>query len=173
RPYRADVVARRARATDALRLFGDQGWNDRDGTHLGARTRARWYHRECGGTRADRGHRDVPQCRSKGQRTREGACRGHSGEATGPQRRCPAGCDVLLRSGQWLCDWPDALCLRRSERGHHRHLGYTSQEDGMNRIFLVSRSSLQLLVGVDTETDLAENTIGMVAVAAYPQQSLP
>jgi hypothetical protein len=31
----------------------------------------------------------------------------------------------------------------------------------------------QLLVSVDTETDLAENTIGMVAVAAYPQKSLP
>jgi hypothetical protein len=32
---------------------------------------------------------------------------------------------------------------------------------------------LQLFVAVDTETDLAENTIGMVAVAAYPQKSLP
>jgi NAD(P)-dependent dehydrogenase (short-subunit alcohol dehydrogenase family) len=47
-----------------------------------------------------------------------------------------AGCDVLLRSGQRLRDWPDALCLRRCERGHHRHLGFTSQEDGMNRVFL-------------------------------------
>src|SRR4029077_4533380 len=67
---------------------------------------------------------------------RAGAGGGHSGEATGPQRRCRACRDILLRPGQWLRDRTDALCLRRSKRWHSRHLGYTSQEDGMNRIIL-------------------------------------
>src|SRR5262249_38725050 len=37
--------------------------------------------------------------------------------------RCRAGRDILLRPGQWLRDWPDAVCLWWSERGHSRHLG--------------------------------------------------
>ena len=52
-----------------------------------------------GCTRADCRHRDVSQHRSEGQRAREGACGGHSGEAAGPQRRCRTGRHVLLRPG--------------------------------------------------------------------------
>lgn len=43
--------------------------------------------------------RDVSQHRSEGQRAREGACGGHSGEAAGPQRRCRTRRHVLLRPG--------------------------------------------------------------------------
>ena len=53
----------------------------------------------CGCTRADCRHRDVSQHRSEGQRAREGACGGHSGEAAGPQRRCRTRRHVLLRPG--------------------------------------------------------------------------
>ena len=59
---------------------------------------------------------------SEGQRAREGAGGGHSGQAAGPQRRCGARRHVLLRPGERLCDRPDALRLRRSERGHACHL---------------------------------------------------
>ena len=60
RPHRADFVARGARPADPHRLFGDQGRHDRHGAHLGARACAVRHHRERGGARADRGHRNVP-----------------------------------------------------------------------------------------------------------------
>ena len=81
RPHCAYVIARCARPADAFGLFCDQGWKDWDGTDLGTGARARRH--QCGCTRADCRHRDVSQHRSEGQRAREGACGGHSGEAAG------------------------------------------------------------------------------------------
>ena len=98
--------------------------------------------------------RNVSQRRSEGQRAREGACGRRSREEAGPQRRCRARRDILLRPSQRLRDWPDAVCLRWSERGHSRHL--TGCSLAMDEAF----------------QEDAETTIRMVAVAAYSPKSL-
>jgi NAD(P)-dependent dehydrogenase (short-subunit alcohol dehydrogenase family) len=59
---------------------------------------------------------------TQGQPARGGAGGGHSRAAPRAQRRCGPRSDVLRRPRQRLCHRPDAVCVRRIERGRGGNL---------------------------------------------------